>query len=50
MLGGNPDAWHAVKDIIQTIAAKGSDGTPCCDWVGEAGAGHYVRMVHNGIE
>jgi 6-phosphogluconate dehydrogenase len=50
MPGGNPDAWPAVKDIFQTIAAKVSDGTPCCDWVGEAGAGHYVKMVHNGIE
>jgi 6-phosphogluconate dehydrogenase len=39
-----------VKDIFQSIAAKVEDGTPCCDWVGEAGAGHYVKMVHNGIE
>jgi 6-phosphogluconate dehydrogenase len=39
-----------VKDIFQAIAAKVEDGTPCCDWVGEAGAGHYVKMVHNGIE
>ena len=50
MPGGNYDAWPAVKDIFQTIAAKVSDGTPCCDWVGEDGAGHYVKMVHNGIE
>ena len=50
MPGGNPDAWPAVKEIFQSIAAKVEDGTPCCDWVGEDGAGHYVKMVHNGIE
>jgi 6-phosphogluconate dehydrogenase len=50
MPGGSPDAWPHVKDIFQSIAAKASDGTPCCDWVGEGGAGHYVKMVHNGIE
>jgi 6-phosphogluconate dehydrogenase len=50
MPGGNPAAWPYVKDIFQSIAAKVEDGTPCCDWVGEAGAGHYVKMVHNGIE
>ncbi len=50
MPGGNPDAWPHVKDIFQAIAAKVEDGTPCCDWVGEDGAGHYVKMVHNGIE
>ncbi len=50
MPGGNPEAWPPVKDIFQSIAAKVEDGTPCCDWVGEAGAGHYVKMVHNGIE
>ncbi len=50
MPGGNPDAWPHVKDIFQSIAAKGSDDLPCCDWVGEGGAGHYVKMVHNGIE
>jgi 6-phosphogluconate dehydrogenase len=50
MPGGNQDAWPHVKDIFQAIAAKVEDGTPCCDWVGEAGAGHYVKMVHNGIE
>ncbi|MDE1161222.1 MAG: decarboxylating NADP(+)-dependent phosphogluconate dehydrogenase [Acidobacteriaceae bacterium] len=50
MPGGDPAAWPAVKDIFQSIAAKVSDGTPCCDWVGEGGAGHYVKMVHNGIE
>ena len=50
MPGGNPEAWPHVKEIFQSIAAKVDDGTPCCDWVGEAGAGHYVKMVHNGIE
>jgi 6-phosphogluconate dehydrogenase len=50
MPGGNPQAWLHVKDIFQSIAAKVEDGTPCCDWVGEDGAGHYVKMVHNGIE
>jgi 6-phosphogluconate dehydrogenase len=50
MPGGNPAAWPHVKDIFQSIAAKVDDGTPCCDWVGEDGAGHYVKMVHNGIE
>jgi 6-phosphogluconate dehydrogenase len=50
MPGGNPAAWPHVKAIFQSIAAKVADGTPCCDWVGEGGAGHYVKMVHNGIE
>jgi 6-phosphogluconate dehydrogenase len=50
MPGGDPAAWAAVKPIFQAIAAKVEDGTPCCDWVGEGGAGHYVKMVHNGIE
>ena len=50
MPGGSPAAWPLVKDIFQAIAAKVEDGTPCCDWVGEDGAGHYVKMVHNGIE
>src|SRR5271157_5210291 len=50
MPGGNPAAWPYVKPIFQAIAAKVEDGTPCCDWVGEDGAGHYVKMVHNGIE
>lgn len=49
MPGGNPKAWPFIKEIFQSIAAK-SDGEPCCDWVGDAGAGHYVKMVHNGIE
>ncbi len=50
MPGGNPEAWPHVKPIFQAIAAKVDDGTPCCDWVGAEGAGHYVKMVHNGIE
>ncbi|HEX3662499.1 MAG TPA: decarboxylating NADP(+)-dependent phosphogluconate dehydrogenase [Acidobacteriaceae bacterium] len=60
MPGGNPEAWPHVKPILQAIAAKvdadgkattsDGTGTPCCDWVGDAGAGHYVKMVHNGIE
>jgi 6-phosphogluconate dehydrogenase len=50
MPGGSPAAWPHVKAIFQGIAAKVDDGTPCCDWVGEGGAGHYVKMVHNGIE
>jgi 6-phosphogluconate dehydrogenase len=50
MPGGSPAAWPHVKKIFQSIAAKVDDGVPCCDWVGEGGAGHYVKMVHNGIE
>jgi 6-phosphogluconate dehydrogenase len=50
MPGGSPGAWPHVKDIFQSIAAKVDNGVPCCDWVGEGGAGHYVKMVHNGIE
>ncbi len=50
MPGGSPAAWPNVKTIFQGIAAKVDDGVPCCDWVGEGGAGHYVKMVHNGIE
>lgn len=50
MPGGSPEAWSAVKDIFQSIAAKVEDGSPCCDWVGENGAGHFVKTVHNGIE
>ncbi len=49
MPGGDPKAWPAVKDIFQAIAAK-VDGQPCCEWMGDGGAGHYVKMVHNGIE
>ena len=50
MPGGNPDAWPKMKPILQSIAAKAPGGEPCCDWVGAKGAGHYVKMVHNGIE
>ena len=50
MPGGSPAAWPHLKPIFQSIAAKVADGTPCCDWVGENGAGHFVKMVHNGIE
>ncbi len=50
MPGGSPAAWEAVKPIFQAICAKVEDGSPCCDWVGENGAGHFVKMVHNGIE
>lgn len=52
MPGGHSDAWPHVKDILQSISAKvgPNDDIPCCDWVGENGAGHYVKMVHNGIE
>ena len=51
MPGGNEEAWPYVKDVLQSISAKDStDGEPCCQWVGDEGAGHYVKMVHNGIE
>ena len=50
MPGGNPEAWPHVKDIFQAISAKTDDGSACCEWVGSEGAGHYVKMVHNGIE
>ena len=50
MPGGSPKAWPLVKDIFQAICAKTPAGEPCCDWVGEDGAGHYVKMIHNGIE
>jgi 6-phosphogluconate dehydrogenase len=50
MPGGSVAAWPHVKAIFQAVAAKVADGTPCCDWVGENGAGHFVKMVHNGIE
>ncbi|KAH8179689.1 NAD binding domain of 6-phosphogluconate dehydrogenase domain-containing protein [Sarocladium implicatum] len=49
MPGGNEEAWPHIKDIFQSISAK-SDNEPCCEWVGDEGAGHYVKMVHNGIE
>ena len=50
MPGGNPAAWPHIKDIFQSICAKSDNGEPCCDWVGGGGSGHYVKMVHNGIE
>ncbi len=50
MPGGSRKAWPAVKNIFQSISAKTPDGAPCCDWVGPDGAGHYVKMIHNGIE
>jgi 6-phosphogluconate dehydrogenase len=50
MPGGSPPAWEHIKPIFQAISAKTKDGEPCCDWVGENGAGHFVKMVHNGIE
>ena len=52
MPGGDPEAWPFVKDVFQKISAKvgPKHDIPCCDWVGDAGAGHYVKMVHNGIE
>ena len=50
MPGGSKAAWESVKPIFQAICAKVEDGSPCCDWVGENGAGHFVKMVHNGIE
>ncbi|MCL3780494.1 decarboxylating NADP(+)-dependent phosphogluconate dehydrogenase [Prolixibacteraceae bacterium JC049] len=50
MPGGSKEAWPHVKDIFQSIAAKVEDNVPCCDWVGADGAGHFVKMVHNGIE
>jgi len=50
MPGGNEDAWPFIKPVFQAIAAKVEDGTPCCEWLGSGGAGHFVKMVHNGIE
>jgi len=50
MPGGSPAAWPHVRPVFQAVAARVADGTPCCDWVGENGAGHFVKMVHNGIE
>lgn len=50
MPGGHKEAWPLVKDLFQSICAKTNSGQPCCDWVGEGGAGHFVKMVHNGIE
>ena len=50
MPGGSAAAWEQIRPILQAIAAKTEDGTPCCQWVGDGGAGHFVKMVHNGIE
>jgi len=50
MPGGDPAAWGSIKPIFQAICAKVEDGSPCCEWVGDGGAGHFVKMVHNGIE
>jgi 6-phosphogluconate dehydrogenase len=50
MPGGNPKAWEKVRPFLQAIAAKADDGRPCCEWIGSGGAGHFVKMVHNGIE
>jgi 6-phosphogluconate dehydrogenase len=50
MPGGNPDAWPLARPILQAMAAKAEDGQPCCDWVGPGGAGHFVKMIHNGIQ
>ncbi len=50
MPGGHPEAWSQMKEILRSIAARTPDGDPCCNWVGENGAGHYVKMIHNGIE
>ena len=49
MPGGSVAAWPEVKPILQSIAAKAPDGTPCCEWIGPAGSGHFVKMIHNGI-
>lgn len=50
MPGGSAKAWPEVRAILQSIAAKAPDGTPCCEWIGPAGSGHFVKMIHNGIE
>jgi 6-phosphogluconate dehydrogenase len=50
MPGGDPEAWPVVRELLQGIAAVAPDGSPCCEWIGEGGAGHFVKMVHNGIE
>ncbi len=50
MPGGHADAWPHIQPIFQAIAARVDDGTPCCDWIGPDGSGHFVKMVHNGIE
>ena len=50
MPGGSPEAWEEVREMLQAISAKAEDGKPCCQWIGKGGAGHFVKMVHNGIE
>lgn len=50
MPGGSEKAWPQIKDILQSIAARTEDGQPCCEWIGKGGAGHFIKMVHNGIE
>ncbi len=50
MPGGSPEAWPLVRDMLRAIAGRSLDGEPCCAWVGDAGAGHFVKMIHNGIE
>jgi 6-phosphogluconate dehydrogenase len=50
MPGGSPEAWHEVREMLQAISAKADDGAACCQWIGKGGAGHFVKMVHNGIE
>jgi 6-phosphogluconate dehydrogenase len=50
MPGGDEGAWFHIQSPLKSIAAKSADGTPCCHWMGSAGAGHYVKMIHNGIE
>jgi 6-phosphogluconate dehydrogenase len=50
MPGGSPEAWPLLKPVLQAIAAKAEDGAPCCEWIGGGGSGHFVKMVHNGIE
>jgi 6-phosphogluconate dehydrogenase len=50
MPGGNEEAWPLIKPVLQAIAAKAEDGSPCCEWIGNGGAGHFVKMIHNGIE
>jgi 6-phosphogluconate dehydrogenase len=50
MPGGSPAAWECIRPIFQAICARTPEGEPCCEWIGENGAGHFVKMVHNGIE
>jgi len=50
MPGGDPEAWPLARPVLQAMAARATDGVPCCDWVGPGGAGHFVKMVHNGVE